>query len=354
MTDTMASNEFVVTDEQIRQTDPASAYYSLAMFPFPSGAGLHVGHASNFIINDVNARFQRHLGKVVINPMGFDSFGLPTENYAIKTGQTAQEATENNISNFIKQLSLMDNSYDWSREIRTSDPSYYKWTQRVFARLFEKGLAYREMRDVNRCDDCLTVLANSQVVDGKCERCGETIRQKKMHQWFIKITAYADRLIDDLDLVDWPEETKTMQRNWIGRSQGAEVDFEIADKTISVFTTRPDTLYGVTALVLAPENDMLDDMLVGADKDAILAYRASTLAKTEVQRHQDEKDKTGVFSGLYAKHPLTGEDVPIWYADYVLMDYGTGAVMSVPAHDQRDWEFATAHGMEIKQVIEVE
>lgn len=342
-------NDFPVKIEWNNDT-----YYSLAMFPYPSGAGLHAGHASNFIINDIVARYQRMQGKNVLNPFGLDSFGLPTENYAIKVGKRADVVTQENAQNFIEQLKQMNLSYDWDRMLLTSDPSYYKWTQWIFTKLFEKGLAYRGTSYVNWSDASQTVLANSQVVDGKDERTGEPVRQKEMTQWFIKITDYADRLIDDLDLVDWPEETKKGQKNWIWRSEGAEIDFHIKDKTITVFTTRPDTLYGVTWLVLAPENELLDDMIAPEHKDAVLEYRKTTKAKTSIQRQEEIVNKSGVFSWLYATHPLTGDKVPVRYADYVLMDYGTGAVMSVPAHDQRDRDFAHKHGLEIKQVIEVD
>ncbi len=488
-----------MTDSSIYtvQVDPTIAsdkyYYALTMFPYPSGSGLHVGHASIFTINDIVARFKRMQGYKVLNPFGFDSFGLPTENYAMKQGKPAYEVTKENWESFIKQISALNLSFDMSRVLYTSDPEYYKWTQWIFWKLFEQGLVYRDELWVNRCPNCQTVLANDQVVDGKCERCSTEIMQKKMPQWFIKITAYADRLIKDLDLVDWPEETKIAQRNWIGRSEGAEIQFEVAgneaawweqklakeycslsfydqhtwvtlkngtktietralnpheperyfgnivegdvlrfvnkltgeimyvrvketfkrknleelfhDKenmlavasnkehakwimtveeykqwraytsnyieqlelhgifgfafdivqvtqSLTVFTTRPDTLYGVTAVVLAPENTTLDAYIPASHKSNVDAYRSETAKKTAVERQQNEKEKTGVFAGMYLAHPFTGENVPVWFADYVLPDYATGAVMFVPAHDERDFEFAQKQDLRIKVVIE--
>lgn len=343
-------------------------YYTLTMFPYPSGYGLHVWHASVFTINDVNARYHRMKGKVVLNPFGFDSFGLPTENYAMQQGKAAWQVTEGNVKFFLSQIEALDMSFDMERILITSDPEYYKWTQWIFAELYRAGLVYRAEKFVNRCPSCQTVLANDQVVDGLCERCKSEIIQKKHPQWFIKITDYADRLIADLDTIDRPEETKLAQKNWIGRSEWAEIDFIVQTPSplsplptaslgegitkITVFTTRPDTLFGVTALVLAPENMMLDEYLSDENKAIVWAYRKESMAKTAVQRQQDTKEKSGVFSGIFAIHPLTGEQVPVWFADYVLMDYGTGAVMFVPAHDERDWEFAEKHGLNVKQVIQ--
>ncbi len=340
-----------------------NAYYALTMFPYPSGIGLHCGHASIFTINDVVARFQRMQGKVVYNPFGFDAFGLPTENYAMERGIPAYEVTQENKAFFIKQVQALEISFDYERVIDTSDPVYYKRTQRIFAELFKAGLVYRDTLRVNRCPSCQTVLANDQVVEGKCERCKTPIIQKKHPQRFIKITAYADKLLADLDLIDRPEETKTAQRNWIGRSEGAEIDFPLTstltltlsqkerEPVITVFTTRPDTLYGVTALVVAPEITSLDEYVPADHLDALHTYRKTTLAKTAVQRQQGLEDKTGVFSGLYALRPLTKERIPVWFADYVLPDYATGAVMFVPAHDERDWEFAKKFGLPSKHVI---
>ncbi len=329
-------------------------FYTLVMFPYPSGFWLHVGHASNFVINDVLARYKRLQWYTVFNPFWFDSFGLPTENYAMKLGKPAYEVTAENIVYFKSQTAALDLSFDTEREVVTSSPEYYKRTQWLFQQLYKAGLVYRDTLRVNRCPECQTVLANDQVVEGACERCKSEIIQKKHPQWFIKITDYADKLINDLDLVDRPEETKIAQKNWIWRSEWAEIDFAIWEKTITVFTTRPDTIYGVTALVLAPENTFLDWMLWEEFKTQVEEYRQITLAKTAVQRQKDLKEKTGVFSWLYATHPLTGEDVAIWYADYVLADYGTGAVMMVPAHDERDWEFAKKFGIDCKKVIALE
>lgn len=294
-------------------------------------------------------------GKVVFNPFGFDAFGLPTENYAMERGIPAYEVTQENKAFFIKQVQALEISFDYEKVIDTSDPVYYKRTQWIFAELFKAGLVYRDTLRVNRCPSCQTVLANDQVVEGKCERCKTPIIQKKHPQWFIKITAYADKLLADLDLIDRPEETKTAQRNWIGRSEGAEIDFVIEghdDNKITVFTTRPDTIYGVTALVVAPEVTSLDEYVPADHLDALHAYRKTTLAKTAVQRQQGLEEKSGVFSGIYALHPLTGERIPVWFADYVLPDYATGAVMFVPAHDERDREFAKKYGMQVRQVIE--
>lgn len=329
-------------------------YYTLTMFPYPSGIGLHCGHASVFTINDVLARYQRMQGKVVFNPFGFDAFGLPAENYAMKVGKPAYEVIEENKAHFIKQLKALNMSFDRQRMLDTSKPNYYHWTQWIFQQLYKAGLVYRDTLWVNRCPDCQTVLANDQVVDGACERCKHEIVQKKMPQWFIKITDYADRLIEDLETVDRPVETKIAQKNRIGRSEGAEIDFTVGDETITVFTTRPDTIYGVTALVLAPENTLLDEQLDPDHRGNIDGYRQATMAKTAVQRQQDTKDKTGVFSGLHAVHPLTGKEIPVRYADYVLPDYATGSVMLVPAHDERDHEFATKFEIPIVQVIDGE
>ena len=348
-------------------------FYTLTMFPYPSGIGLHAGHASIFTINDVIARYLRAKWKTVFNPFWFDAFGLPTENYALKTWKWAREVTDENKENFLKQLQALNLSFDRERVIDTSMPDYYRWTQWLFQELYKAGLVYREAKFVNRCPVDQTVLANDQVVDGCCERCKSHVIQKEMMQWFIRVTDYADRLIEDLDDIDRPEETKIMQKNWIWRSEGAEIDFQVqmsswvewgtnevalkdtpTDKgshSISVFTTRPDTLYGVTAIVLAPENTLIDDLLDGEHKQQVIAYRNEVWTKTSVQRQQDEAEKTWVFSGCYAIHPLTKEEVPIRFADYVLMDYGSWAVMMVPAHDERDWEFAEKFDIPKKQVI---
>ncbi len=325
-------------------------FYALTMFPYPSGAWLHTWHASVFTINDIVARYMRHAGKTVFNPFWFDSFGLPTENYAMQQWLPAYEVTQQNIEHFIKQVDALQISFDMSNMLSTSDPSYYKWTQRLFLKLYHAWLVYRDELRVNRCPDCQTVLANDQVVDGKCERCKAEILQKKMPQWFIKITAYAERLLEDLDTIDRPEETKVAQRKRIGKSVGAIIDFQCGDQAITVFTTRPDTLFGVTALVLAPENTLLDTQL-WEFSESVQTYRQTTLSKTAVERQQHIKDKTWIFSWLYATHPITNERIPVWYADYVLPDYASGAVMFVPAHDERDYAFAEKFWLPITQVI---
>ncbi len=334
------------------QIADGNTYYALTMFPYPSGAGLHCGHASVFTITDVLARYQRMLWKTVFMPFGFDAFGLPTENYAIKLEKPAREVTDINKEMFLKQIHALNISFDYDKVLDTSTPEYYKWTQRIFQKLFKAGLVYRDTLWVNRCPSCQTVLANDQVVDGKCERCKSEIQQQQKPQWFIKITDYADRLIKDLDLVDWPQETKTAQKNRIGRSEWAEIDFVVQDRKITVFTTRPDTIYGVTALVLAPENTDIDIFLDQEHQEIVQSYRNEALAKTAVQRQQDSKEKSGVNSWVTAIHPFTEEEIPVWFADYVLPDYGTWAVMMVPAHDERDFEFAQKFDVPIVQVIE--
>jgi len=335
----------------LENTPREKLFYALTMFPYPSGYGLHVGHASIYTINDVMARWKRMQWFTVLNPIGFDSFWLPTENYAMKLGKPAYEVTDENIATFVKQLDALDMSFDMQRMLATSHPDYYKWTQWIFSELFKAWLMYRDELWVNWCPDCQTVLANDQVVEWKCERCKAEIIQKKMPQWFIKITDYADRLIEDLDDINWPEETKRSQINWIGKSVGAEIDFAVWETTVTVFTTRPDTIYWVTALVLAPENTLLDDHLSGDDKNSVESYRKETMAKTAVQRQVDSKEKTWVDSGLKAVHPLSGDLIPVRYADYVLPDYATGSVMMVPAHDERDYEFAGKFGITIAPVI---
>ena len=310
------------------------------MFPYPSGAGLHVGHVRNFTIVDVLTRFYRQQGLNVLRPFGYDTFGLPAENYAIKTGTAPQEITKINIDNFRKQAKRLGYAIDWSREINTSDPEYYKWTQWCFLQLYKKGLAYQKESYQWWCPVDQTVLANEQVENGKCWRCGHEVEKKKMKQWFFKITEYADELLEDIDALEWPEKIKTMQKNWIGRSAGAEIDFETEDNTrITVFTTRPDTIKGATFIVLAPEYQGLDFIVADDCKDAVAKYKAEALKKSEVER-QENKEKTGVFTGAYAINPATKEKIPIWVADYVLSGYGTGAIMAVPAMDERDREFA--------------
>jgi len=310
------------------------------MFPYPSGAGLHVGHVRNFTIVDVLTRFYQQQRLNVMRPFGYDTFGLPAENYAIKTGTAPQEVTKTNIDNFRKQAKKLGFAIDWSREINTSSPEYYKWTQWCFLQLYKKGLAYQKESYQWWCPEDKTVLANEQVENGKCWRCGHEVEKKKMKQWFFKITEYADELLDEIDSLEWPDKIKTMQKNWIGRSTGAEIDFKTEDNTkITVFTTRPDTIMGATFLVLAPEYPGLDFIVADDCKDAVMDYKAKALKKSEVER-QENKEKTGVFTGAYAINPATKEKIPIWVADYVLSGYGTGAIMAVPAMDERDHEFA--------------
>ena len=311
------------------------------MFPYPSGAGLHVGHVRNFTIVDVLTRFYRQQGLNVLRPFGYDTFGLPAENYAIKTGTAPQEVTKTNISNFRKQAKRLGYAIDWSREINTSDPEYYRWTQWCFLQLYKKGLAYQKESYQWWCPVDQTVLANEQVENGKCWRCGHEVEKKKMKQWFFKITEYADELLAEIDALDWPDKIKTMQKNWIGRSTGAEIDFKLVSGpgNITVFTTRPDTIKGATFLVVAPEYPDLDKLLNDDTRAACLEYKATSLKKSEIER-QENKEKTGIFTGSYAINPATKEKIPIYVADYVLAGYGTGAIMAVPAYDERDREFA--------------
>ena len=311
------------------------------MFPYPSGAGLHVGHVRNFTIVDVLTRFYTQQGLNVLRPFGYDTFGLPAENYAIKTSTAPQDVTKTNIANFRKQAKRLGYAIDWDREINTSDPEYYKWTQWCFLQLYKKGLAYQKESYQWWCPEDQTVLANEQVENGKCWRCGHEVEKKKMKQWFFKITEYADELLEEIDSLEWPEKIKTMQKNWIGRSVGAEIDFEVEGGAphITVFTTRPDTIYGATFLVVAPEYTTLDSLLNDDTREKVLDYKAAALKKSEIER-QENKEKTGVFTGSYAINPATKEKIPIWVADYVLAGYGTGAIMAVPAMDDRDHEFA--------------
>ncbi|MBQ3271343.1 leucine--tRNA ligase [Candidatus Saccharibacteria bacterium] len=340
-------------DASLPKNQKTPKVFLAEMFPYPSGAGLHVGHVRNFTIVDVLARFYTQQQMNVLRPFGYDTFGLPAENYAIKTGISPQSATETNINNFRKQLKRLGYAIDWSREINTSDPEYYRWTQWCFLQLYKKGLAYRKESYQWWCPVDQTVLANEQVENGHCWRCGTEVEKKKMKQWFFKITDYADELLADIDSLDWPDKIKTMQRNWIGRSEGAEIDFEVegAGTMIKVFTTRPDTIFGATFLVLAPEHPLLSKLVTDATREKVDQYRTETLKKSEIER-QENKEKTGVFTGSYAINPGTGEKMPIWVSDYVLMGYGEGAIMAVPAHDERDYEFAQKFDLPIKQVIE--
>ncbi len=329
-------------------------FYALDMFPYPSGAGLHVGHPEGYTATDILSRFKRMQGYNVLHPMGWDAFGLPAEQYALDTGNDPAEFTAKNIATFKRQIQELGFSYDWDREINTTDPNYYKWTQWIFIQLYKKGLAYVDEVAVNWCPALGTVLANEEVIDGKSERGGHPVERRPMKQWMLKITAYADRLIDDLEEVDWPESIKDMQRNWIGRSEGAEVTFDIdgTDQNFTVFTTRPDTLFGATYCVLAPEHKLVEQITTAEQRQAVEDYLEKVKMKSDLERTDLAKEKTGVFTGAYAVNPINGKKVPIWIADYVLVSYGTGAIMAVPAHDERDYEFATAFGLDIVPVLE--
>ncbi|MFA9038711.1 leucine--tRNA ligase [Enterococcus faecium] len=329
-------------------------FYALDMFPYPSGQGLHVGHPEGYTATDSLSRVKRSQGYNVLHPMGWDAFGLPAEQYALDTGNDPAEFTQKNIETFRRQINSLGFSYDWNREVNTTDPEYYKWTQWIFTKLYEKGLAYEAEVAVNWVPELGTVISNEEVIDGKSERGGYDVVRKPMRQWMLKITAYADRLLDDLELVDWPESIKEMQRNWIGRSVGANIEFKVAgtDKSYTVFTTRPDTLFGATYSVLAPELDLVREITTPEQKAAVEAYIEETAKKSDLKRTDLAKEKTGVFTGAYAINPVNGKEIPIWIADYVLSSYGTGAIMAVPAHDERDFEFAQTFGLEILPVIE--
>ncbi|MEZ2650677.1 leucine--tRNA ligase [Bacillus wiedmannii] len=328
-------------------------FYALDMFPYPSGAGLHVGHPEGYTATDILSRMKRMQGYNVLHPMGWDAFGLPAEQYALDTGNSPAEFTELNINTFRNQIKALGFSYDWDREVNTTDPNYYKWTQWIFLKLFEKGLAYVDEVPVNWCPALGTVLANEEIIDGKSERGGHPVERRPMRQWMLKITAYGDRLLEDLDELDWPESLKDMQRNWIGRSEGAEVHFNIdgTDEKFTVFTTRPDTLFGASYCVLAPEHALVADITTADQKEAVEAYINSVKMKSDLERTELAKEKTGVFTGAYAVNPVNGEKLPIWIADYVLATYGTGAVMAVPAHDERDYEFASTFNLPMKEVV---
>lgn len=343
-------------DTKLYKFDPQSQkekLYVLEMFSYPSGARLHVGHWYNYGLSDTYARFKRMQGYEVFHPMGFDAFGLPAENYAIKTGIHPQDSTLSNIDTMEHQLRAMGATFDWEYEVVTCKPEYYRWTQWLFLKLFERGLAYRKQAPVNFCPNCNTVLANEQVVDGACERCSTEIEKKNLTQWFFKITDYAQELLDGLDNIDWPEKTRIMQRNWIGRSTGGEITFAVQDTDLSftVFTTRADTLFGCTYVVLAPEHPLVDAVTTPDRRTDVENYRAECARATEIERQSTQREKTGVFTGSYAINPINGRPVPIWIADYVLVTYGTGAVMAVPGHDTRDFEFAEKFGLPIERVI---
>ncbi|MET3727427.1 leucyl-tRNA synthetase [Fictibacillus halophilus] len=338
---------------QTKEEYDKKKFYALDMFPYPSGAGLHVGHPEGYTATDILSRMKRMQGYNVLHPMGWDAFGLPAEQYALDTGNDPAEFTETNINTFRRQIKELGFSYDWDREVNTTDPSYYKWTQWIFIQLYKKGLAYVDEVPVNWCEALGTVLANEEVIDGKSERGGHPVVRKPMRQWMLKITAYADRLLEDLDELDWPESLKDMQRNWIGRSEGAEVHFDVDGHSskITVFTTRPDTLFGATYLVLAPENKLVNDIVTEDQKESVTAYQRQVETKSDLERTELAKEKSGVFTGAYAIHPVTGAKLPIWIADYVLASYGTGAIMAVPAHDERDHEFAVKFELPIAEVV---
>jgi len=327
--------------------------YVLDMFPYPSAQGLHVGHPEGYTATDIYCRYLRMNGYNVLHPMGFDAFGLPAENYAIKTGTHPATTTRANIDKFRSQIKALGFSYDWDREVSTCEPDYYKWTQWIFLKLFEKGLAYEAETPINWCPSCKTGLANEEVKDGSCDRCGTKVTRKRIRQWILKITAYAERLLEDLDLLDWPEPVKLMQRNWIGKSEGANVIFNIDghDAELEIYTTRPDTLFGATYMVLAPEHPLVPKITTAEQKAAVEAYLDAAAKKSDLERTDLAKEKTGVFSGAYAINPVNGKKIPIWIADYVLISYGTGAIMAVPAHDERDWDFAKAFNLPIIQVV---
>ncbi|MDR1351706.1 MAG: leucine--tRNA ligase [Treponema sp.] len=347
--------------------------YVLDMFPYPSAQGLHVGHPEGYTATDIYCRYLRMNGYNVLHPMGFDAFGLPAENYAIKTGTHPAATTAANVNKFRSQIKALGFSYDWDREVDTSKEEYYRWTQWIFLKLFEKGLAYEAESPINWCPSCKTGLANEEVKDGLCERCGTKVTRKRIRQWILKITAYAERLLEDLDGLDWPESVKLMQRNWIGRSEGANVTFKVAapdnagntgsagaseepaeELSMEVYTTRPDTLFGVTYMVLSPEHPLVNRITTAGQKGAVTAYVEEAAKKSDLDRTDLAKEKTGVFSGAYAVNPVNGEKIPVWVADYVLISYGTGAIMAVPAHDERDWEFAKVFGLPIRRVVSAE
>ena len=337
-----------------RQPRPDKKFYCLDMFPYPSADGLHVGHPEGYTATDILSRFMRMRGYDVLHPMGWDAFGLPAENFALQTGTHPRVVTERNVANFKRQIQSLGFSYDWSREVNTTDPGYYKWTQWIFLQLFKKGLAYEATAPINWCPSCKTGLANEEVFGGQCERCGAKVERKNLRQWILKITAYADRLEKDLEGLDWPASTLAMQRNWIGRSEGAEVAFKAATgDTITVFTTRPDTLFGATYMVLAPEHPLVEKLATPAQKAAVAAYVEAAKNKSDLERTELQKEKTGVFTGGHAVNPVNGKKIPVWIADYVLGSYGTGAIMAVPGHDERDHEFAKKFDLPILEVVEV-
>jgi leucyl-tRNA synthetase len=344
-------------DQRLFKTEPVSAkpkYYVLDMFPYPSSTGLHVGHPEGYTATDIIARYKRAKGFNVLHPMGWDAFGLPAEQYALKTGVHPAKTTQEAIGNFKRQLRAIGFSYDWTREISTCEPSYYKWTQYIFSKLYERGLAYQKEVPVNWCPELKTVLANEEVVDGKSERGGHPVFRVPMKQWMLKITDYAERLLKDLDGLDWPESTKELQRNWIGRSSGLALRFPLegGDQALEVFTTRPDTIFGATFLVVAPEHPIVSMIAAPAQQAAVKEYQEQAARKSEIARQDEGKEKTGCFTGAYAANPVSGGKIPVWIADYVMMGYGTGAIMAVPAHDERDHAFATKYQLPIRKVVQ--
>lgn len=344
---------FLTKDDEIKPK-----YYALDMFPYPSGQGLHVGHPEGYTATDIVSRYKRMNGFNVVHPMGWDAFGLPAEQYAIETGNDPKEFTDKNIANFKRQIKSIGLSYDWTKEIATCDPNYYHWTQWIFSQLYKKGLAELKNIEVNWCEELGTVLANEEVINENgrmvSERGNHPVEKKPMKQWVLKITKYAERLLDDLEELDWPESIKEMQRNWIGKSVGAHVNFKVnkTDESFTVFTTRPDTLFGATYCVLAPEHELVQKITSEDQKEAVQSYIDYAKSKTDLARTELNKEKTGCFTGAYAINPVNGKEIPIWIADYVLSSYGTGAIMAVPAHDERDYEFARKFNLDIIQVLE--
>lgn len=334
------------------ETPDKKPYYCLDMFPYPSGNGLHVGHWRGYVLSDVWSRYKILQGHYVLHPMGWDAFGLPAENYAIQKKVHPAVATAENVANFKRQLHDISAIYDWSKEVNTTDPDYYKWTQWIFLKMFEKGLAYEKQMPINWCPSCKTGLANEEVKEGKCDRCGSVVTKKNVRQWMLKITEYAERLLNDLEGLDWPEKVKKMQADWIGKSYGAKIDFKIegTDESVEVYTTRPDTLYGASFMVMAPEHELVSKLVTPEQKEAVEKYVFEASTKSSVNRMAD-KEKTGAFLGCYAINPLNGNKIPVWISDYVLADYGTGAIMCVPAHDERDFAFAKKFDLPIIQVI---
>ncbi|MBO4532993.1 MAG: leucine--tRNA ligase [Treponema sp.] len=350
---------FKVTEDE--SVPAEKRMYVLDMFPYPSAAGLHVGHPEGYTATDIYCRYLRMNGYNVLHPMGYDAFGLPAENYAIKTGTHPKVTTNANIEKFTQQIKSLGFSYDWDRCVSTCEPDYYKWTQWIFLQLYKKGLAYEAETPINWCPSCLTGLANEEVKEGKCERCGAIVTHKTIRQWILKITEYADRLDNDLEGLDWPESVKAMQHNWIGKSTGAEVTFTVADKDgkptdnkLTVYTTRCDTLFGATYMVVSPEHKIIPAITTAEQADAVKKYQEEAAKKSDLERTDLAKDKTGVFSGSYAINPVNGKLIPIWIADYVLISYGTGAIMAVPAHDDRDWDFAKKFNLPIIEVLKSE